>query len=102
MDNVMTKGFCELNENEMMGTQGGFVGVFPVPLYGLHYDSPTKAAALSGKVVASTFSGFAVGGPFAPVAGAITGLGSLAILATADVINGDASIVAYGIFPLVV
>jgi hypothetical protein len=23
MDNVMTKGFCELNENEMMGVDGG-------------------------------------------------------------------------------
>ncbi len=24
MDNVMTKGFCELNENEMMMVDGGF------------------------------------------------------------------------------
>lgn len=23
MNNVMTKGFCELNENEIMGTEGG-------------------------------------------------------------------------------
>jgi len=23
MENVMTKGFCELNENEMMGVDGG-------------------------------------------------------------------------------
>jgi hypothetical protein len=26
MDNVMTKGFCELNENEIMGIDGGWNG----------------------------------------------------------------------------
>jgi len=26
MNNVMTKGFCELNENEMMGVDGGWDG----------------------------------------------------------------------------
>jgi bacteriocin-like protein len=29
MNNVMTKGFCELNENEMMGVEGGGIqGLF--------------------------------------------------------------------------
>ena len=31
MENVMTNGFCELNENEMMETEGGLVTI----IYGL-------------------------------------------------------------------
>lgn len=30
MKNVMTNGFCELNEQEMMGTNGGVVGIIVI------------------------------------------------------------------------
>jgi hypothetical protein len=35
MDNVMTKGFCELNENEIMGVDGGFGGLLAVGIVGV-------------------------------------------------------------------
>ena len=31
MEKIMTNGFCELNENEMMGTDGG-VAILPIVL----------------------------------------------------------------------
>lgn len=34
MDNVMTNGFCELNENEMMETNGGVLPILPIILFG--------------------------------------------------------------------
>lgn len=45
MNNVMTNGFCELNENEMMTTEGGSVLIFIGGIAaGILVEGVTKAA----------------------------------------------------------
>jgi hypothetical protein len=52
MENVMTKGFCELNENEIMETEGGKItwGFYPYEVYKANQSNKAANAAASNFV----------------------------------------------------
>ena len=83
MELTMTNsfGFCELNENEMMIVDGGWIG--------LEYADPLKAGAYAGKTIANTCLGLCAG----PVGAAVMGIGTMLIQGAVDIANGDAKFV---------
>jgi hypothetical protein len=75
MEMTMTKGFCELDENEMYDMEGGKVTVIiPIvgPIYGLQVTyNNSSAISTAGWTIAGGISGGPVGA-FAGFAGATT------------------------------
>lgn len=83
MELTMTNscGFFELNEQEMMMVDGGWIG--------LKYNDPTKAGAYAAKTIYNTCWGLCAG----PIGAAVMGIGTMVIQGAIDIANGDAKFV---------